>query len=44
MVGSIAMALPDDLVEITRDDDLWVARLAATMTVSAPILPTRRSR
>lgn len=44
MVGSIAMALPDDMVEITRDDDLWVARVDATMTVSAPILPTRRSR
>jgi hypothetical protein len=44
MVGSIAMALPVEMVEITRDDDLWVARVDATMTVSAPILPTRRSR
>jgi hypothetical protein len=44
MVGSVAMALPDDMVEITRDDDLWVAQVAATMTVSAPILPSRRSR
>lgn len=44
MVGPATMALPDNLVEITRDSDLWVARLDAEATVSAPILPTRRSR
>ena len=44
MVGPVTMALPDNLVEITRDSDLWVARLDAEATVSAPILPTRRSR
>jgi protein-L-isoaspartate O-methyltransferase len=44
MVGPVTMALPDHLVEITRDSDLWVARLDAEATVSAPILPTRRSR
>jgi uncharacterized protein YbaR (Trm112 family) len=44
MVGPIAMTLPDNLVEIARDDELWVARLDTAMTVSAPILPTRRSR
>jgi uncharacterized protein YbaR (Trm112 family) len=44
MVGPVTMALPDNLVEITRDSELWVARLDAEATVSAPILPTRRSR
>lgn len=44
MVGPVTMALPDNLVEITRDSDLWVARLDAEATVGAPILPTRRSR
>jgi uncharacterized protein YbaR (Trm112 family) len=44
MVGPIAMTLPDNLVEIARDDELWVARLDTAMAVSAPILPTRRSR
>jgi uncharacterized protein YbaR (Trm112 family) len=44
MVGPVTMALPDNLVEITRDSDLWVARLDAEPMVSAPILPTRRSR
>jgi len=44
MVGPAAMALPDNLVEITRDDALWVARLDAVPFVSAPILPARRPR
>jgi uncharacterized protein YbaR (Trm112 family) len=44
MVGPIALTLPDSLVEIARDDELWVARLDTAMAVSAPILPTRRSR
>lgn len=44
MVAPVGMALPADLIEITRDHELWVARLDAATTVSAPILPTRRSR
>jgi uncharacterized protein YbaR (Trm112 family) len=44
MVGPVAMALPDNMVEITRDHELWVARVDAAMTVSAPILPSRRPR
>jgi len=44
MVGAVTMALPDNMVEITRDHELWVARLDAETRVSAPILPTRRSR
>jgi len=43
MVGPVTMILPDNLVEIARDDELWVARLDATATVSAPIPLTRRS-
>jgi uncharacterized protein YbaR (Trm112 family) len=44
IAGSVAMALPVDLVEITRDHELWVARVDTAMTVSAPILPSRRPR
>jgi hypothetical protein len=44
MVGPLTMALPDNLVEITRDHEVWVARLDAETMASAPILPTRRSR
>lgn len=44
MVGPASMALPQDLVELARDHELWVARLDAASIVSAPILPTRRSR
>ena len=44
LVGPVSMSLPRDLVEIARDHELWVARLDAAATVSAPILPTRRSR
>jgi uncharacterized protein YbaR (Trm112 family) len=44
MLGPAAVAIPGALVEIARDDDLWVARLETAATTSAPILPTRRSR
>jgi hypothetical protein len=43
-VGPVSTPLPSDLVEIARDHELWVARLDAAAIVSAPILPTRRSR
>jgi uncharacterized protein YbaR (Trm112 family) len=43
-VGPLSTPLPGDLVEIARDHELWVARLDAAAIVSAPILPTRRSR
>lgn len=44
MIGPVAVAIPGDLVEIARDDEVWVARLETAATASAPILPTRRSR
>jgi uncharacterized protein YbaR (Trm112 family) len=44
MVSPVTMALPANLVEITRDHELWVARLDAATTTSLPILPTRRPR
>jgi len=44
MVGHVAMNLPAGLVEMARDDEIWVAQLEASAVTSAPILPTRRSR
>ena len=44
MIGPVSVAIPGDLVEIARDDEVWVARLETAATTSAPILPTRRSR
>lgn len=44
MIGPVSVAMPGDLVEIARDDEVWVARLETAATTSAPILPTRRSR
>jgi hypothetical protein len=44
MIGPVTVAIPGDLVEIARDEDLWVARLDAGAATSIPILPTRRSR
>jgi uncharacterized protein YbaR (Trm112 family) len=43
MVGPAGTTLPENLVEIARDDELWVARVDTTVTVSAPIPLTRRS-
>lgn len=44
MVGPVARPVPEGLVELARDDDLWVARLEAAEMRGAPILPTRRRR
>ena len=44
MIGPVSVAIPGDLVEIARDDEVWVARLETAATTSAPIRPTRRSR
>jgi uncharacterized protein YbaR (Trm112 family) len=44
MIGPISVAIPGDLMEIARDDEVWVARLETAATTSAPILPKRRSR
>jgi len=44
MAGPVATAPPGDLVEMARDDEIWVASLDASAATSAPILPTRRSR
>ncbi len=44
MVGPITVAIPGDLVEIARDEEVWVARLDAAVATSVPILPARRSR
>jgi len=42
MLAPVAVPLPPNYVEIARDDDLWVARLDSKVTVSAPVMPTRR--
>jgi uncharacterized protein YbaR (Trm112 family) len=42
MVGPVAVPVPPNYVEIARDDDVWVARLDSKVTVSAPVMPTRR--
>ena len=44
MLAPIAARIPDGFTELARDDDVWVARLDDSAIVSAPILPTRRSR
>jgi uncharacterized protein YbaR (Trm112 family) len=43
MLGVAEMAVPSDLVELARDDDVWVARLDAAPS-SGPIPITRRAR
>jgi uncharacterized protein YbaR (Trm112 family) len=43
MLGVAEMTVPSDLVELARDDDVWVARLE-TAPSSGPIPITRRAR
>jgi hypothetical protein len=42
LLGPLAVALPDGFTELARDAEVWVARLDATITESAPIPLTRR--
>jgi uncharacterized protein YbaR (Trm112 family) len=42
MLGPVAIAVPDGLVEIARDDEVWVASLDVKVTVSAPVQLKRR--
>jgi uncharacterized protein YbaR (Trm112 family) len=42
MLGPAALPLPEGLVEIARDDEVWVARLDVKVSVSAPIQLKRR--
>ncbi len=42
VVGLVAKRVPDGLVELVRDDDVWVAQRQASETASGPIPLTRR--
>jgi uncharacterized protein YbaR (Trm112 family) len=42
MLGPASLPLPEGLVEIARDDEVWVARLDVKVTVSAPVQLKRR--
>jgi len=44
MVGPVSVDVPAFLVEIARDDEIWVAQLDAGSITSAPVLLTPRSR
>lgn len=44
MLGPVSVAIPEPLVELVRDDDVWVAHVASGVSTSAPILPTRRPK
>lgn len=43
-LAPVAKSVPDGLVELVRDADVWVAQLQSAAVTSAPILPTRRGR
>jgi uncharacterized protein YbaR (Trm112 family) len=42
MLGPASMPMPDGLVELARDDEVWVASLDVKVTVSAPVPLKRR--
>jgi hypothetical protein len=42
MLGPLSVAIPPDLTELVRDDEVWVALLASSAATSAPIQLTRR--
>jgi len=44
MVGPASQPVPSGLIELARDDGLWVAQLEPRDAVSAPVVPTRRAR
>jgi uncharacterized protein YbaR (Trm112 family) len=44
MIGPVTVSMPRELVEIARDEEIWVGRLETAAATSVPILPTRRSR
>jgi uncharacterized protein YbaR (Trm112 family) len=44
MAGPVARPIPDGLVELARDDEIWVARLESSATTSTPIQLRRGTR
>jgi uncharacterized protein YbaR (Trm112 family) len=44
LLAPAPMPLPPGFVELARDEDVWVARLDDTVTISAPTSITRRPR
>lgn len=44
MLGHAGIAVPPDLIELARDDEVWVARLDENATASTPIPIARRAR
>ncbi len=42
MLGPVSLVIPEGLVEIARDDEVWVASLNMKITVSAPVQLKRR--
>lgn len=43
LLAPVSLSLPPGCVELARDDEVWVARLADMATVSAPIAIGRRA-
>jgi uncharacterized protein YbaR (Trm112 family) len=44
MLAPVSVQVPEHFTELVRDDEVWVASLETKVTVSAPIMPTRRPR
>jgi uncharacterized protein YbaR (Trm112 family) len=44
IIGPVDLPLPQNLTELVRDEDVWVAQLDTKVTVSAPIGLTRKGR
>ncbi len=44
MLADGALAVPDGLTELARDDDVWVAQLNAAPTISRPVPLQRRGQ
>ena len=44
LLAPVSVQIPRGFTELARDDEVWVARVDDREIVSAPILPTRRSR
>ena len=44
VIGSVRLAVPAGLVELARDDEVWVAQREASAAERAPVTLTRRSR
>ena len=44
VIAGVRLAVPAGLVELARDDEVWVAQREASAAESAPVTLTRRSR